>query len=355
MRRASTSATVGSAAVNLFAVLFFLIVVAGSAGMLVRRLNESIHSSESREQERVELDTAMSTAIEKFSEDATPDSDAISDPIHEWCNVRNIGISDISSRIAPNWVASDLLRLPEIARLIDARDGFGGDLVLVLKQQRDRSGFFSDLESGYGAIFPKPVRDRYLTAFAYANINLTDEDALRRLYEVRTSDYAAAQLFQTKIRALRNEAKIVAEGELIGFLGADYDRLFPVVNALPCWNVNFLPLPILYAIISSPKFGIADPQIVCDTIDARRQTHELGSEELQSLIGLPAASLLYQYIGTATWFWQIDVHGAGGSLSVVLCRLPPEWTPRAGEGPGVGAQEGSRRRWFRVVSRRYSQ
>jgi len=354
VRRASTSATVGSAATNLFAALFFLMVVAGSTAMLARRLNESAYAGESRERVRLLLDTELSAAIDQFGEDPTPASDSMSDPVQEWCNSRNIMISDISSRIAPNWVASDLLRLQGIARAVGASDGAGEDLLLVLRQQRERSGFFSDIATGYGAIFPKTAHERYLTGFAYANVNLTDDAALRKLHEVRTSDYASAQLFQAKIRALRNEGRVVTEETLPEYLGADHDRLYPVVNALPWWNVNFLPLPILIAIISSPEFGVVNPQTVCDAIDTQRRTCEIGQEDLRSLVGLPAESLLYQYLGTTTWFWRIEIHSGCDSLSVVLCRLPPEWTPQSAQDSGPVGQVAGERRWFRVVSRRYS-
>ncbi|HUX51224.1 MAG TPA: hypothetical protein VMW73_10535 [Spirochaetia bacterium] len=354
MRRASTSATVGSAAANLFAALFFLIVVAGSTAMLVRRLNDGAHAAELLERVRLLLDTELSAVIDRFGEDPTPASDAISDPIQEWCSSRSIRISDISSRIAPNWVAADLLRLPEITRSVGASDGVGGDLPLVLRQQREQSGFFSDIATGYGVIFPKAAYERYLTGFAYANVNLTDDAALRKLYEVRTSDYASAQLFQAKIRALRSDGRVVAEETLPEFLGADYDRLYPVVNALPWWNVNFLPLPILIAIISTPEFGVVNPQTVCNAIDTQRRTCEIGQEDLRSLVGLPAESLLYQYLGTTTWFWQIEIHSGSDSLSVVLCRLPPEWTPQSAQDSGTVGQVAGERRWFRVISRRYS-
>ena len=84
---------------------------------------------------------------------------------------------------------------------------------------------------------------------------------------------------------------------------------------------------------------VPNPLDTAKAIIAMRDTTEISAEQLHTLIGAPAASRVYQYLGVTTWFWKVTVKKAARVLDLVVARMP------------VAPDQKAR---FVIVERRYS-
>jgi hypothetical protein len=359
----------GSIAVNVLIVVAFLSVAAAGLLILLARWFPDAERDRDRAQTHAKLDGMLAEAAAHLGTDPTPDSDSAADPVWDWAgSTAAVTIEDASSRIDPNWVRKSLFEKTDLARLFSPGSGVTGAPADYLQQLREDRGFFADIGAGYHMLFSPQVLAAYMTPWAYANINVTDEFALRKLCKIRTGDAAAAEAFHTRIQQLLQQERIVEEKDLRSFLGAEFDRLYPAVNALPVWNVHFLPELLLRELLRYPDYGIKSPDRKAEQLLALRQSGEITPADLLSIVGLPANHVIYQYLGTTTWFWKMTVtlpadSLPGATLTAVLCRLPADNSadvsaddsaaPAASAGNGP-AGTGSARPAFRVVSRRYS-
>lgn len=349
----------GAVAATLLVLLALTSALMAATLLHVRRWAADASAQMRREERRTALDEALREVIEQVAADPTPRSDAPSDPVWEWVRAssgvgRTVALADISSRINPNWVRRGVFEKTTL-RTLFRPDATAGNAQALL-QHREDHGFAVDLEAGYGSFFSRETIRRYLSPWSYANLNTSDEFALRSLYEMRTGDAAGAEIFHTRIRKLLTDRRIVEERELHAFLQDDDAKLFPLVNALPWWNIHFLPALILEQILAYPDYRVADAGSKAARILARRETGEMSPEELRRIVGLPAGHPLYQYLGTKTWFWRVVVSAGEGTLDAVVCRLPPDSSqigdPSAGDSrtqPGEIHPAAA----FRVVDREY--
>lgn len=347
---AEEQSTSGSVTVNLLIVIAFVAVLIGAAFAYINRWFPTAAEEVRIDQVHAQLDSTLSKLMATLASDPTPESDSITDPVWIWIASQSgtqISLKDVSSRIDPNWVRPDLLDKTTLHLLFTPSGQVTGAPSAYLRQYRFDHGFYSDLSAGYGMLFSSLTIAQYLTPWSYANINVTDEFALQKLYAVRTGDEAAAEVFHTEIQQLLRERRIVKEGDLQSFLGNDYDKLYPVVNALSLWNVQFLPELILRQTLAYPPFKVKDPQSKADTILSLRAETEITPDRLRQIIGLPDGHPIYQYLGTTTWFWKATIGYKDVTLVAVLCRLPPDFPDSATSRNGTAT--------FRVVSRRYSQ
>ena len=228
-----------------------------------------------------------------------------------------LGLADASSALDPNWVQKNVFTRTGLASLLSFTAAAD-----ELQQRREDRGFSLNLSEAYGDLFADGALDRYCTAYGIANINVTDEFALRRLYALRTGDAAAAEVFHARVQQLLREQRVLRPEELRAFLGPGYDALYPVMNAEPCMNVHFLDPLILAELLAYPALAVPHPQASARAIIASRTRSELSRAELLALVSAPAASRIYQYLGVVTWFWQLTVAAQHARLELIVARLP---------------------------------
>lgn len=319
----------GAIAVALLALLSLASALMTAALLRLDRWSDDASALMRTGQERAALDEALGEVIERIAEDPTPRSDAPTDPVWQWVHSsagadQAVLLFDVSSRINPNWIRRGVFEKTGLRALFTPDATVGLEPAQAFLQYRQDNGFTVDIEEGYGSFFSKETIRQYLSPWSYANLNTSDEFALRALYEGRIGDATGAEIFHTRIRELLADRRIVEEPELHAFLEDDYAKLFPLVNALPWWNIHFLPALILEQILAYPDYHVADSAAKAARILERRETQEIGPEGLRRIVGLPEGHPLYQYLGTRTWFWRIVVSGRGGLLEAVACRLPFE-------------------------------
>jgi hypothetical protein len=183
-------------------------------------------------------------------------------------------------------------------------------------------GFSQDLHRSYGDLFAEGALDRYCTAYGYANINVTDEFALRALFALRTGDAMAAEAFHARIRQVLREQRVLGPDDLPALLGPARELLEPVMNAEPCMNVHFLDPLILTGLLAYPALKVPHPREAASVICAERERSELSSADLAGLVAAPRASRIYQYLGVVTWFWRLSAVKGDARLELVIARVP---------------------------------
>jgi hypothetical protein len=104
-------------------------------------------------------------------------------------------------------------------------------------------------------------------------------------------------------------------------------QVFPSIAVAAPMNVNFVPAPILSALIGYPDYGILDAQDRARVLIAERDARELTMERVYGLLGVARENPVYRYLGTKTWFWRLRMQQDGVALEAIVARMPP----RAGQ------------------------
>ena len=242
-------------ALQVFLLLLFLsVILAGGSSFIMLALRETVKARDASRLE-AELNDALDRLLAVLMNDPTPEADSFSDPVWKAVSENEmLRLRDVSSALNPNWVRKNLFEKTNLGALFTS--GFDAS---ALQQYREDSGFHLDIRAGYGSFFDDKTLDRYFTPYGWANLNTSDEFALRRLAELRSGDAGFAEIFHSRIQSMPLEKKLVKPEEIKAFLADGCDMLFPAVNAEPSFNVHFLDPRILEALLSYPDFNIREP------------------------------------------------------------------------------------------------
>ncbi len=318
----------GSASVAALAILILLAAVAAGGLLLLQAALSYERRSVASDAMKRALEEQAEKVVRALSQNPSPDADSPFDPV--WQTIgrpdseTTITLRDVSSALNPNWVQKNVLQKTRLGGLL--RPGRTAD---ELQQRREDRGFSLDLAGGYGDLFQEGVLDKYFTAYGYANINATDEFALRKLFAIRTGNEARGEMFHGRVQELLTARKILKPEELRTFLGADYEQLFPLMGVDPMLNVHFTDPLLLGALLSHPDLKIPNPDGVLQQILLSRENGELTAEELARIIGVDRDNRIFQYLGVITWFWKVTAARGTSRLDLVAARLPAERGGRA--------------------------
>jgi len=324
---AAARRTRGSASMAALALLVLLASTAAGGAMVLRASSSYAGRSAAREEE----DRAMAAAAEKvlraLCADPSPDRDSPLDPV--WDAVREaaadgtaVDLSDAGAGFNPNWIQKNLLEKTGLGDLL--RPGRTAD---ELQQRREERGPAADILAGYGDMFVEKALESHGSGWGYANVNVTDEFVLRRLYALRTGDEAGAEGFHARVQRLLADRKLAATGDLAEILGPGMDALFPLVNAEPVFNVHYLDPLVLKELLAYPEWKVTEPAGTAARILDARGSSEIGPEDLKRLVTAPEDSRVWQYLGTVTWFWRVRVARGGRELVTVAARIPGDGPP----------------------------
>lgn len=311
----ASAACAGNASLLALVIVVFLSVIGGAAAVATVGAEAFTKRSIDRVASRVVLERAVSEVIDALLDDPTPESDAKGDPVWDMLDdfAFEVALSDVSSRINPNTIRKNLLDRTGLgALLFDPAQPVGSD---ALQQYRKEEGLSTDIRAHYAEYFSRSAFEELLTGYGWANINVTDEFVLRSIYVCRVGEEGDAGKF-------RERESMPANEELKEYLGADFRRVYPVINAEPIWNVHFLPQRIVREILSYRALGVEDPIGATQTILSLRERAEISSADLSAITGLPPGSRLHQYLGVRTWFWRIRAKVDDAGIEVILARIP---------------------------------
>ncbi|MGO9409232.1 MAG: hypothetical protein ACLQCB_00625 [Spirochaetia bacterium] len=314
----------GSSTIVALTFLILMASVAAGCALILQAVFAYTRHSADRDELRHILRKEGERVIKLIAADPTPNTDYPFDPVWtELTHVESPGVGvalqDVSSKLNANWVQKTILEKTALAALL--RPGFTAQ---DLQQRREDKGISTDIAAEYGDLIKDEALSRYFTGYGYANLNTTDEFALRKLYEVRMGDPSGAEMFRTRWQQAMIQKKVLKRTDLREFLGLDYDRLFPVFNVEPVFNVYFLDPLVLSELLSFPDFKVPKPKQTAQLILDSRHRAELPPEELRRMIGVGEENPICSYLGVVTWFWRITVSRDATRLEIIVARLPSD-------------------------------
>jgi hypothetical protein len=318
----------GSTTVLILGVLGFLSIVTLGTYLFLQYSIQEIRKYETKERGRKALTAEAEKLVDLLVHDRTPyaDSrlDAVCDYISESEGQRmHVTLTDVSSYYGINWVRKEILDHSSLMKF--------GKTSAELQQYRWDTGLHLHLVPDFQEFFSAEVLHSFFTPYSYFNINICDEFTIENLYFLRTGDKEKARLFRLKIQeywkgSTPGKPRMVEPGELEGFIGSDFEVLFPLLNASPAINVHFAPEEILYQLLSYQYHNV--PQSTTEFLLYNRGTQEWNEDELESIIGdRYTGTFLHHYVGVTTWFWRIEIETDSGegshvSLKWIVARVP---------------------------------
>ncbi len=323
MKRAERDA--GSISMSALAILVFMAAVAAGGALVLRASLSYGRRSRDREEARSALEKEAERVMEALTADDTPEADCPSDAVWDAVKVPQtegveIALEDVSSRINPNWAQKAVFQKTHLGNILLSTDPDAD----ALQQRREDKGFSLDVKAHYGDLIKEEALSKYFSAYGYANLNVTDEFALRKLWAVRMGTETGAEAFHGRVQQLLAAKKVLKPSEVRTFLAGEYDKLFPVMNAEPVFNVHFIEPLLLTEFLSYPDWKIKHPAQTAELILGSRDSSELTGPELRKIIGAEENNRIYQYLGPTTWFWKITVTRGNARLEWIVARLPAE-------------------------------
>jgi hypothetical protein len=331
----------------LFLLLFLSILLAG-IGLYFYPLTQ-VESRERRKNEAVrEIRGILAGVLQDLSGDPSPEINGRDDPLWAWdgktLGAYTVSLVPLSDRLNPNFIRKNLFEKTDVSALLKP-----GRTPEELQQFREDWGLSLSPEF-YDTFFVPAAWDRYLSPYGWANINLVDEFAARKLALSITGSEQKAEEIRRLVEQLLMNQTPADRASLGSALGSLYDEVFPFINAEPLMNINHIEPAILTALLRYPDYGVGSPEARAEAILARRDTDPLGSDDLLRLLGIAADNPLAAYLGPVTWFWEVTITGAY-SCRAVICRLPPEALNSLNRSPELSGQ--APRITFKIIEERF--
>jgi len=314
----------GSASILALTILILIASVAAGGALVLQAALSSISRSSERERLRHLLHEEGERITALLAADPTPEADSPFDPV--WASLTSprarglrVALEDVSSRLNANWVQKSLMQKKDFGDFLQ-RGRTPGEL----QQRREDRGISPDIGSEYGDLIDADALSRCFSGYGYANINTTDEFALRTLYSIRMADPAGAEVFHSRWQQTMIREKSVKRSDLREFLGLDYGKLFPVMNVEPAFNVHFIEPLLLTRLLSISDLKIPEPAESAQLILSGRDRCEITAEGLRRMIGATDDNMIFQYLGVTTWFWRITVSLGAWRLQLIVARIPSD-------------------------------
>jgi hypothetical protein len=311
----------GFASVHFLFVLMFISVLIMSMGIYGYSFVQITAGAGRQNMVRREIEEIIGNIIADMYADPSPDINSLQDPLWVW-NGKTLGnyhisIIPLSDRINLNYVRKNLFEKTSAGGWLSP-----GRTADELQQFREDKGM--SLSTGfYKQFFDSEIGEKFFSCYGWANINLIDEFAARKLAFSLTGSEQTAEQIRRVVQTLLINRRMADRASLRSLFGIHYEELFPFINTEPMINVNYAEPALLRALIAYPDYGISHPDIRCDELLVRRSITGLGTGDVLSILGIDAANPLASYLGSVTWFWQIAVAGGGQTYRAVICRLPP--------------------------------
>jgi hypothetical protein len=317
----------GYVSLSLLGIFVLLSAVAAGTSLWISAGRRALERETKRREESTLMDALTAKIIEVLSGDPTPGVNSADDPVWEY-NGKDIDgfvvtVYPLSDRLNINFVRKNILEKTRLS-LLFAPGRNAGDLQ-QFREDKGLSLFIDD----YAPFFAVDDVGAFFSCYGWANINLIDEFAARKLGRSITGSEAAGEELRAVIQKLLLDQEICGADKLKNLFGFNYAKLFPWINAEALININFAEPALLREIIGYEAYGIDHVSSRMAEIASRRETG-IKAEDIPVILGINSnreEHALTQYLGAVTWFWEILVAAKtpGGGERVrrtVVCRLP---------------------------------
>ncbi|GHV89303.1 hypothetical protein AGMMS50267_16630 [Spirochaetia bacterium] len=310
----------GFASAQFLFILLFLSALSLGTGFYLHSLLQIEERARRNNRIASEINDILNEVTAAIYHDITPDINSVDDPVWAWngktVNGYTITVNPVSDRLNLNFVRKNVFDKTRLSLLL-APGSTSGD-IQQFREDRGLSIFAAD----YQHFFDRELFWRYFSCYGWANINLTDEFAARKLALALTGSEQAAEGLRAAIQRQLLRRENVNRNNLRAVLGGDYDSLFPFVNAEPLMNINLVEPALLTELLSYSDYAVSFPERRQREILARRESGGIDAVDIPLVLGIDPQNPLVHYFGSITWFWEIIISGSQKSQRTVLCRLP---------------------------------
>lgn len=315
----------GFSSIQTIFILFILILSVLGLGTDITLTTEFYQKNENIQNNLEALQHEVKAIIDQLNKDPTPWSDSPFDPVHDYISRQSekyeyLKLTDVSSRINPNWVRSVFFKKTDLKNLL--KNGVSPD---SFRDYRNEIGSVMDMVSGYSGLIGSDALEKYFTPYSFLNVNTAYEYVLRDMYALITGNSDTADNFHTFIAGALSEKHIITEKELNHAAAKDYDAIYPVISTLPEMNIHFIPEFILKQVINYPYGGkkIENSSSIVDTLLAVRRNEEVTPEKLHNLIDTKGLQKrVFQHLGTKTWFWKLEIETRKTAVEAIIVCFP---------------------------------
>ncbi len=350
-RRPADSFREGFATPYAFMLIIFLSILFIGLSYLIASSKRSVTQLPDTETERLIRDITEDI-IESLLSDDTPGSDSPTDPVWDTVGSLNteelsIELNDSSSRFNPNFFRDELTDKTGIGKLI-FKDSH---TMAEIEQLRHDLGLISNPQILSEEYFSDEGLENFITIHSYMNINIADELALTGLFEARTGRDFEAESFRRKIQTARINDTVIPNNEIESILGTSISELYPFICAIPVMNIHFIPEELLKEILSY-DFGdnpLPYPDRTYNTIIQQRTGSEIDTSELESIFSVKdEPHIIFDYLGTKTWFWKITIRTNNQRHEIIIAEIPDiKHSYRPG---GSSSESNSGQRTIQIIS-----
>lgn len=300
-------------------IIVLSIMITGSV-LLVYTSHTYTQKVEQEISEKAELMKILQELQQRLTQESASDQSRF-DPVWEYIDSVEaeqeeieISLRDVSSRFLINTVNADVLDDAGFFSSLDTTKA-------VFEVFRSELGFAHDLSEAYQSVFSEEILDRYFSTFGLININHASEIMLEKLYEMHNPHTEDTQYFRAQIHQARKDTQRFSADDIKQLISYEYETLRKLLTTEPTMNVNYISEEVLNVLLSYPysDLSIDDPSEMVDRIIADREVHEINHEQLMELFHVEdAESLLFLYLGTRTWVWEVKIQLTGRELRSVF-------------------------------------
>ncbi len=330
----------GFSSLQTLLILFILSLSVLGLGTGISLTGKYFRKSESMHDDKQQLRTEVEAILKQMQNDPAPEADSLFDPVWGYIKSKSdryvyIKLSDVSSRINPNWVRPQFLERTELKRFF-----INGTSPGSFTDYRHKNGYVMDIDSAYSKLLDKEALVKYFTPFSYANINTAYEFVLQDLYTIITGNRDGSEVFHTFLAHALSKKHIISEKEFSTVFNSNYTSLYPVISTLPEMNVNFIPEFLLKQVLSYPYGGkvIENSNSIYTTLLSIRDGKEITPSMMHSLITTEGLQeRVFQHLGAKTWFWKVELATANTAAEAIIVCFP--------ETEDLGSEHGRKKRY----------
>jgi hypothetical protein len=311
----------GSIGIQTLAVLVFAAAVAAASGSLIMAANAAVKRSHAGNGKAPEaVSKAVKAAMEALDADSDAECDSPLDPLYALSAPEGaeIELKEISSLINPNWLRKGILEETSLGKSL-----LPGKSAKELQQFREDGGLGSAL-SVFGDFFSEEALEDSMSVYSYANVDSSDEFALRKLFSQATGNDSGAEAFHQRLQSHLMSREQADEKKLASLLGMEGELAGRVMGIEAQMNINFADEDALRAILSYPAHDIKDSETRTRMIMDERAAKPLKKADLIRITGKQPPHPVYGYLGVKSWFWSLMVKAEGETWKAVIARRLPE-------------------------------
>ncbi|MDR0910414.1 MAG: hypothetical protein LBM77_11695 [Spirochaetaceae bacterium] len=255
-------------------IAFFIITNLGAVALYNSAVTKYVSKAEDEGKRKEILVRMTEEVIKRLS------AEDFATPYQEW-ESEHISISPLSDRLNINYVGRNIFRKTRLGETLKANTS-----IEQLQDYRDKNGLSLNI-SFYDDFIDFEEYPDIFGVYGWANKKQLDVFAGERLKQYINED--------------------------------DY---FPYINTESMLNCNYIDAFLLECILSYPDYKITGFRAKAKTIIERREQHYIQEDELRRILKVANTNPVYDYLGTITWFWEINAADSKGGCRTIIARLP---------------------------------